>query len=162
MENFVISSALSKKPCAEACITGSDKYPRLKGKVMFHKVCGGVLVHAEINCLPRKCDSCENPFYGFHIHSGMECKGNKSDPFADADGHYNPDKCSHPCHAGDMPPLFNADGKAVLVFLTDKFDIEEILGKTVIIHSMADDFTTQPSGSSGEKIACGVIKPICR
>lgn len=161
MENFDIISALRKKPNAEACIYGSDKYPRIKGKVIFHQVCGGVLVHAEIECLPQKCGSCTNPFYGFHIHSGAECKGNKSDPFANADGHYNPDNCQHPCHAGDMLPIFNAGGKAVLIFLTDKFNVSEISGKTVILHSMPDDFTTQPSGNAGEKMACGVIKPVC-
>ncbi|MGN0480485.1 MAG: superoxide dismutase family protein, partial [Lachnospiraceae bacterium] len=36
--------------------------------------------------------------------------------------------------------------------------IEEILGKSGVIHAMRDDFTSQPSGDSGEKIGCGVIK----
>ena len=43
-------------------------------------------------------------------------------------------------------------------FLTDRFTLKEIIGRTVVIHSMPDDFTSQPSGNSGEKIACGVIK----
>ncbi len=38
-----------------------------------------------------------------------------------------------------------------------KFTIDEIIGKTVIIHAKPDDFITQPSGNAGEKIACGVI-----
>ena len=42
--------------------------------------------------------------------------------------------------------------------LLNKFSINEIIGKTVIIHDMPDDFTTQPSGNSGTKIACGVIQ----
>ena len=42
--------------------------------------------------------------------------------------------------------------------LTDKFKIEDIIGKTVIIHDMPDDFKTQPSGNSGKKIACGIIE----
>ncbi len=149
---------LSEKPNAEAVICGSDKYPSINGKVMFYQLCGGVIVHAEIEGLPKKC----NPFLGFHIHNGTQCTGNESDPFLNADGHYNPNNCPHPCHAGDMPPLFNANGKAVLVFLTDKFTLSEILGKAVIIHSMPDDFTTQPSGNAGEKIACGTIKLLCR
>ena len=41
--------------------------------------------------------------------------------------------------------------------LVNKFNIEDILGKVVIIHDMPDDFTTQPSGNSGTKIACGKI-----
>lgn len=151
-------SILNGKPNAEAVICGSDKYPDLKGKAMFHQLCEGVIVHAEINCLPKNC----NPFFAFHIHNGTQCTGNKSDPFADADGHYNPNNCPHPCHSGDMPPIISAKGKAVLVFLTDKFTVSEIIGKTVIIHSMPDDFTIQPSGNAGEKIACGIIKPSCR
>lgn len=151
-------SILNGKPNAEAVICGSDKYPDLKGKAMFHQLCEGVIVHAEINCLSKNC----NPFFAFHIHNGTQCTGNKSDPFADADGHYNPNNCPHPCHSGDMPPIISAKGKAVLVFLTDKFTVSEIIGKTVIIHSMPDDFTIQPSGNAGEKIACGIIKPSCR
>lgn len=153
-----LPSVLNENPNAEACILGSDKYPHIKGKVMFHQLCDGVLVHAEIDGLPKKCNS----IFAFHIHNGTQCKGNKDDPFANADGHYNPNNCPHPCHAGDMPPLFGANGKAVLVFLTDRFTVSEILGKAVIIHAMPDDFTTQPSGNAGEKIACGTIKSVCR
>ena len=40
--------------------------------------------------------------------------------------------------------------------------MDEIYGKTVIIHAKPDDFTTQPSGNAGEKIACGVIQPTAR
>lgn len=46
----------------------------------------------------------------------------------------------------------------IMAFTTDRFSVEEIVGKTIIIHSNVDDFTTQPGGNSGEKIACGVIK----
>lgn len=76
--------------------------------------------------------------------------------------HYNPDNCQHLYHAGDMPPLFGVDGSAVLLFLTNRFSVEEIIGRTVIIHARPDDFMTQPSGNSGEKIACGVIRMTAR
>lgn len=42
--------------------------------------------------------------------------------------------------------------------LINKFKIKDILGKVIIIHDSPDDFTTQPSGNSGTKIACGKIK----
>ena len=45
------------------------------------------------------------------------------------------------------------------VFL-NKFKVKDIIGKVIIIHDIPDDFTTQPSGNSGTKIACGVIKKI--
>ncbi|MBR1884477.1 MAG: superoxide dismutase family protein, partial [Clostridia bacterium] len=41
--------------------------------------------------------------------------------------------------------------------LVDKFKINDIIGKTVIIHDGTDDFKTQPSGNAGSKIACGEI-----
>ena len=40
----------------------------------------------------------------------------------------------------------------------NKFKIKDILGRVIIIHDMPDDFTTQPSGNSGTKIACGKIE----
>lgn len=39
----------------------------------------------------------------------------------------------------------------------NKFNLNDIIGKVIIIHDMPDDFTSQPSGSSGAKIACGKI-----
>ena len=101
--------------------------------------------------------SCRGAIFGFHIHSGSQCGGNMQDPFADAGEHYNPNGCMHPYHAGDMPPLFGNNGYAFQIFLTDRFTVNDIIGKTVIIHSEPDDFRTQPGGNSGSRIACGQI-----
>ena len=111
--------------------------------------------------MPASEEICRKPIFGMHIHSGGVCCGNHEDPFADALGHDNPDNCQHPFHAGDLPPLFGNDGHALSVFLTDRFSCSSIIGKTIIIHAHPDDFLTQPSGHSGEKIACGPIRPIC-
>jgi len=64
---------------------------------------------------------------------------------------------AHPHHAGDLPPLFGNNGYALSMFLTTRFSVSEIIGRTVILHSAPDDFTSQPAGNSGVKIACGVI-----
>ena len=45
-----------------------------------------------------------------------------------------------------------------MTVLINKFKIKDIIGKVVIIHDSPDDFTTQPSGNSGKKIACGKIE----
>lgn len=74
--------------------------------------------------------------------------------------HYNPYKCTHPYHADDLPPIFGANGLDFSAFLTNRFSPEEIIGKTLIIHSAPDDFKTEPSGNSGAKIACGVISSV--
>ena len=47
---------------------------------------------------------------------------------------------------------------AYLSVLTDHFAVKDIIDRTVVIHNMPDVFTSQPSGNSGEKIACGIIK----
>lgn len=160
MNEFI--SVLRCRPCASASIDGSDEYPNVKGLVRFYQTKCGVLVCAEVFGLPACENQCEKRIFAFHIHSGSCCKGDMEDPFANAMTHYNPDDCEHPCHAGDLPPLFGNNGYAFSIFLTDRFSVKEIIGRTVIIHSNPDDFITQPSGNSGEKIACGEIKKFNR
>lgn len=157
MTKINIYSALNRRADAAACIKGSEKYPRIKGNVQFYRLCGCVLVKAEIENLPTEEKPCTESVFAFHIHEGTECSGNQDDYFADVKGHYNPFNCPHPYHAGDMPPLFGVGGSAFLMFVTDRFKIEEVLGRAVIVHKMSDDFHTQPSGNAGEKIACGII-----
>lgn len=157
-----LAEILVTLPKAAAIINGDNKHPNLHGMVLFFDTAQGVLVATQINDLPKTNNPCAQPVFGFHIHSGEDCSGNKDDPFANTGMHFNPNNCPHPFHAGDMPPLFGVSGSALSVFLTDRITLDEILGKTVIIHSKADDFTTQPSGNSGTKIACGKIFPVKR
>lgn len=146
-----------RRPNAIAAINGSNHYPGISGVVRFYQLEEGVIVSTEISGLPVEKNPCKSPIFGFHIHSGISCSGNSKDPFADAGTHYNPHSCTHPYHAGDMPPLFGANGTAFSVFLIDRFTVDEIIGKTIVLHANPDDFMTQPSGNSGEKIACGKI-----
>lgn len=155
-------SVFCRKADAEALIKGSGKYPNITGTVRFYRVCGGVMVAAEVGGLPAGEKPCGGRIFGFHIHAGTECSGNEEAPFANAKGHYNPHNCEHPYHAGDMPPLFGVNGKAFLAFMTDRFNVTDIIGKAVILHGMPDDFHTQPSGNAGEMIACGIVESVCR
>lgn len=149
---------LSNFPLAKAQISGSPDYPDIHGEVDFFGFDKGVIVAADIDGLPVGEGDCACKVFGFHIHEGSNCTGTQQDPFAVTKGHFNPDNCLHPCHAGDMPPLFGNSGRAWMAFLTDRISVEDVIGKTVIIHSNPDDFVTQPSGNSGMKIACGPIK----
>ena len=141
---------------AIANIKGSDDYPNLHGIVTFKQMPKGVLVTAEIYGLPYE-NECNSGIFAFHIHNGTSCTGHETDPFADADGHYNPNECPHPYHAGDLPPLFGNHGYAYMSVFTDRFTVNEIVGRVVIIHGQPDDFKTQPAGNAGAKIACGKI-----
>lgn len=143
---------------ATALVRGIPERPSIKGNVRFQQMNNGVLVTAQIFGLPHSDALCTGGIFGFHIHEGGSCTGNAVDPLADTKGHYNPNDCAHPYHAGDLPPLFENNGYAYLSVLTNRFTVREIIGHTVVIHSQPDDFTSQPSGNSGEKIACGVIR----
>lgn len=154
---------LRRCPDARSDISGSSAYPQLHGTVRFYQTTQGVLVLAEVFGLPQRGKDCENSIFAFHIHSGAACTGSADDSFSSAQGHYDSALCPHPAHAGDMPPLFSNSGYALQAFLTDRFTVEEIVGRTVIIHGGVDDFTSQPAGNAGDRIACGVIrKPLCR
>lgn len=156
MPNF--DEIFNQVPRARAKINGSILYPNIKGDVWFYQALYGVFVVAYIEGLPNTKGVCRGDVFGFHIHEGRSCTGKDMDFFADTGSHYNPNNCKHPQHAGDLPPLFGANGYAFLAVLSDRFTINEILGKTIVIHSEADDFVSQPAGNSGIKIACGEIK----
>lgn len=143
------------RPQAAAWITGSAAEPQLSGLVKFYQTSyGGVLVEAEIFGLPDTKESKAGSFYAMHIHQYGDC----SDDFSMTGDHYNPEKRPHPFHAGDLLPLLGNQGYAWSAFYTKRFTLQEIIGKSVIIHSKPDDFTTQPSGSAGIKIGCGEIR----
>ena len=142
---------------AKAIIKGGKKYPKINGIVTFKETKNGVIMTAKINNLPQSNDKCKGRFFGFHIHEGSSCTGNVNDEFANAKSHLNPNDCPHPFHIGDLPPLIENNGYAYMSVLLSKFKVKDIIGKVIIIHDSPDDFTTQPSGNSGTKIACGKI-----
>ena len=142
---------------AKAIIKGGKIYPKINGIVTFKETKNGVIMTAKINNLPQSNDKCKGRFFGFHIHEGSSCTGNVNDEFANAKSHLNPNDCPHPFHIGDLPPLIENNGYAYMSVLLSKFKIKDIIGKVIIIHDSPDDFTTQPSGNSGTKIACGKI-----
>lgn len=153
-----MAGLLSSRPHALANMAGSAAFPEVRGQVRFYQTPLGVLVVAELSGLPSPDEPCENPIFGFHIHEGGSCTGNASDPFFNAGGHYNPYTCPHPYHAGDLPPIFGSNGYAFSAFITNRFTVPEILGKALILHARLDDFTSQPGGNAGARMACGEIR----
>ena len=141
-------------PAASAWILGSAAHPNLCGLVQFYDTpMGGTLVTAEIYGLPNRDTDDGTHFYAMHIHE----RGNCTPPFDQTGNHYNPNGTTHPQHAGDLPPLLGNNGSAWMAFYTDRFVPGDVLGQSVVIHAMRDDFTSQPAGDSGDKIGCGVI-----
>lgn len=107
--------------------------------------------------------------HGFHVHEVGECS---LPDFKSAGEHFNPTKDPHggpkstPRHLGDIANAkADENGRASVdvmvkgVTLGDKdAGPAEILGKALVVHAMPDDYKTQPSGASGARIACGVIR----
>jgi Cu-Zn family superoxide dismutase len=104
--------------------------------------------------------------HGFHIHEKGDCSapdgtsaGGHFNPFGKAHG--NPSAADH--HGGDLPMLeADAAGNATLTVdvsgVTIGSGAGDIVGRSVIVHKDADDFKTQPTGNSGARVACGVIR----
>lgn len=154
----VQASAPQLPEVAAANVMGGPAYAQVRGKVLFTQRPGGVTVEAHIHGLPRT----PSGFFAFHLHEGI-CGNAGNDPaqyFPQSGGHFNPSNVPHPLHAGDFPPLLEtATGAAYLSFITTRFTVRQIIGRAVVIHLNPDDFTTQPSGNAGPKIACGVVTP---
>lgn len=147
-----------KVTSAVAMLTGGNGYPDIRGTALFQQKENGVLITVNVFGLPKGGTQCDYRIFAMHIHDGTACTGTEEDAFADAGMHYNPKDCPHPQHAGDLPPLFGCDGVAYCSVLTDRFWLDEVVGKALIVHDQPDDFTTQPSGNAGTKIACGIIR----
>lgn len=106
--------------------------------------------------------------HAIHFHQVPKCEG---PDFKSAGGHFNPENKKHGFdnpdghHAGDVKNFtVKADGKTGKVHLensdvTLKDGPHSLLtnGAAVVVHAKADDYKTDPSGNSGDRVACGVI-----
>jgi Cu-Zn family superoxide dismutase len=106
--------------------------------------------------------------HALHIHEAGDCSSGDG---MSAKGHFNPYGKPHgnPAtperHAGDMPALkADASGNATLDTTLDVMTVKpgpaSIVGRGLIVHASPDDYTTQPTGNAGARLACGVINPV--
>lgn len=149
---------------AFAVLVPGPDYPGIRGLVTFADIRGGVMVCADIAGLPpyRPAEGEKQPVgpFGFHIHERGMCEpGDPSKPFEGCGGHWNPTDQPHGNHAGDFPVLVADGGRAKMCFITGRFTVDDILGRSVMVHENPDDYRTQPAGNSGRRIACGSIRP---
>lgn len=152
--NIFSMLTLSPIPSAYAIIRGGNAYPSLNGIVNFYETQWhvGLMVEVELTNLPNTSNNSPR-FLGLHIHENGDCSQN----FENTGSHYNPTNAVHPYHIGDLPSVLNSNGYAFLAFYDTFLSLDDIVGRSIILHEKRDDFTTQPSGDSGNKIACGII-----
>lgn len=129
------------------------------GKVMFTQKGGMVRVAGEISGFKPNAE------HGFHVHEKGDCSSGDG---MSAGGHFNPNGLAHGAHGvgshhvGDLPSLkADANGVAKFDFAAVAVSISpglaDVRGKGLIVHRDPDDYTTQPTGNSGPRVACGVI-----
>jgi Cu-Zn family superoxide dismutase len=131
---------------------------KIKGTVIFKQKENHVSIQIDVKGLKK------NAKHGFHIHeSGDLREGCKS-----CCSHYNPDDTEHAGleggHAGDLGNINTDDtGVCDMTIRTNKFNVDNILGRSVIIHEDEDDLglgeyeDSKTTGHSGARIACSVI-----
>lgn len=144
---------------AEA-ILQSKSGSEVTGNVIFTESYGTVSMIATVkNASPGE--------HAIHIHEEGDCS---ADDGSSAKGHWNPTGEEHgkwnsdSFHKGDIGNIVvDENGEGTISRDTDKWCLgcdnttKDILGKAIIVHIGSDDFSSQPSGAAGERIACGEI-----
>ena len=129
------------------------------GTVRFRRVGAGVQVKVDVTGLTPGD-------HGFHVHEFGDCAAQDG---ASAGPHFNPTRAPHggphaeAHHGGDLGNIVaDAKGRARLTLVSNDLSLgdggpHDVVGRSVIVHAVADDLKTQPTGNSGARIACGMI-----
>lgn len=104
--------------------------------------------------------------HGLHLHTVGKCDGPK---FESAGPHWNPENKQHGTensqgpHKGDLTnATVAADGALNQVLSIPGVTLAQLQdgdGTALVVHASPDDNRTDPSGNSGDRIACAVIAP---
>jgi Cu-Zn family superoxide dismutase len=171
MKYLALAGALGSAILTAACASMSGDGPKAMatleptrgnvaaGTVTFQQVGSQVRVTGRVTGLKPGQE------HGFHIHDKGDCSSGDG---MSAAGHFNPTGKPHgpqnaEHHAGDLPSLkADAAGVANLDFRLEGLAIgsgvTDIVGRGLIVHADPDDYKTQPTGNSGARIACAVIR----
>jgi Cu-Zn family superoxide dismutase len=133
----------------------------VRGELRLVATAAGVNLSGEISGLTPGTE------HGFHIHEHGDCSAPDG---ASAGAHLNPANAAHggpdatPRHLGDLPNVkSNEEGRAEVNTTIAGATLRDggannLVGKSFIVHARRDDYKTQPSGDSGDRIACGLIQ----
>ena len=148
-----------REPAGGAPMTLVNSAGQAIGTIRAWQTAGGIAFRIDAHGLPHGV-------HGIHVHPIGRC-----DPpdFASAGTHWNPTNRQHGLnnpmgpHAGDIPNVtVAANGVLRETVILPHATMAELLdadGAAILIHAGADDYVSQPSGNSGPKIACAVLRP---
>ena len=142
-----------------ASTTIRDRSGATVGTASFTETSGGGLVRGSLTGLGSGT-------HAIHVHETGRC----DPPFNSAGAHFNPDGKQHGFrnpngpHVGDIPNIsmpatgsLRFDLVLPMASLSGQRALLDGDGAAIVIHEAADDYTSDPAGNSGERIACGVI-----
>ena len=155
--------AAAHAQAASASASMSDAKGEPVGTVTISETKSGLL-HVFVEIANQKPGE-----HGFHIHETGACAA--ADGFKSAGGHlaggkeHGVNSAGGP-HVGDFPNVHaGQDGVIKAEFFTDRLtlgDGENGLmdadGSAVVLHAVGDDYSSQPSGEAGDRLACGVVE----
>jgi Cu-Zn family superoxide dismutase len=143
---------------AEARTELRDMAGRSVGQATATQVGDSVRIWLEGSGLPQGA-------HGAHIHQVGVCA---APSFESAGPHWNPTNARHGkdnpagMHRGDLPNiLIGTDGRGSVEYVIPGARLGSMIdrdGAALVIHAQADDYRTDPSGNSGARIACGVLR----
>jgi Cu-Zn family superoxide dismutase len=156
---LTLVSAPALGQSASATATLNDAEGTAIGTITVTDMDGGVHLMGDLTGVP-------NGEHGFHLHETGVCDATAK--FESAGGHFNPDAHQHgkenPAgpHDGDLDNVTADDDGNTVVDLHNAnatiADLNDEDGAAIVLHADADDYTTDPSGNSGDRIACGVLE----
>ena len=133
----------------------------VSGKATLLPMAGGVHITGTVGGLPP------NSTHGFHVHEKGDCSAVDA---SSAGPHFNPFGSAHgkaesgPHHAGDMDNVVaNNEGVVKLNIHVSGVTLgggaaNDVADRALVVHAAPDDYTSQPAGNAGARVACGVIK----
>lgn len=170
---FICLSGLLAAGAVQAAVTvemhaiSADGIGESIGTVTLENQMDGVLLTPDLkNLAPAG-------IHGFHAHQNPSCEAAEKDGQMTAGlaagGHFDPHSAGNhhgpyadSGHLGDLPPLYvKEDGTVTTPVFAPRLTLEDLQGRSLMIHKGGDNFSDQPDalGGGGARIACGVIAP---
>ncbi len=157
---LIAGCAVNGMPEGGAPMALVDSSGQSIGSVRAWQTAGGLTFRVDATGLPHGV-------HGLHVHSVGRC-----DPpdFTTAGPHWNPASRKHGFnnpeghHAGDLTNVeVAANGVLAATVTLPNASMESLIdgdGASLVLHAKADDYMTDPSGNSGPRIACAIIRPV--